>query len=111
LLIDDSLKNNTVKRILNEFRSKENVKEKINYLFKLEEYQIGWAYPYLKDSLEDLKRRVYMKSVNPEARFKISWIESNIASYNNNLPQSIYLLENALNLYCLNKSDSEFDLL
>ncbi len=107
LLIDDSLKNNTVKRILNEFRSKENLKEKINYLFKLEEYQIGWVYPYLKDSLEDLKRRVYMKIVNPEARFKISWIESNIASYNNNLPQSIYLLENALNLYCLNKSDSE----
>lgn len=107
LFIEDTIKNNIVKRILNDFRSKENLKEKINYLFKLEEYQIGWVYPYLKDSLEDLKRRVYMKIVNPEARFKISWIESNIASYNNNLPQSIYLLENALNLYCLNKSDSE----
>lgn len=106
-IFNDTLKSDTVRKLLNEFRTKENLKQKINFLYQLDENQIGWIYPLIKDSLEELKKRVFLKTSNPEARYKLNCIEANIAIYSNNLPQAIYLLKNNLNLYSQTKSDSE----
>jgi len=103
----DTAGNKKQKDLFLRFKQQATIKEKTNFLYELSQEDLCLLYPLVKDTLYKMKERIFKKSHNTEARLRYNWIESRTALCENNIPLAVYLLENALEMYCQTKKDSE----
>lgn len=82
------------------------IKEKVRMVSEEPYENIKEIFPLLSDTLENIKKTVYNKTIHQEARFLFDKIDLNIEVYNKNYAKAIHILQKALNYHCSNLDDS-----
>ncbi len=86
--------------------NKADLKNKVRLMASVSFADIKDIYPQIKDTLEKVKRLVYLKSQSKEAKFLLDKIEADIELYNQNYTKAIFILENSLRKHASNIQDS-----
>lgn len=82
------------------------IKEKVKMVAEEPYENIKEIFPLLSDTLENIKKTIYNKTIHQEARFLFDKIDLNIEVYNKNYAKAIHILQKALNYHCSNLDDS-----
>lgn len=93
------------KQFLEKF-NKADLKNKVRLVSSVPFSEIKDIYPQIKDTLENVKRLVYLRSQSKEAKFLLDKIEADIELYNQNYTKAIFILENSLRNHASNVNDS-----
>jgi two-component sensor histidine kinase len=86
--------------------NKADLKNKVRLVSSVPFSEIKDIYPQIKDTLENVKRLVYLRSQSKEAKFLLDKIEADIELYNQNYTKAIFILENSLRNHASNVNDS-----
>ncbi|MEO6304410.1 MAG: sensor histidine kinase [Bacteroidia bacterium] len=86
--------------------NKADLKNKVRLVASVPFAEIKDIYPQIKDTLENVKRLVYLRSQSKEAKFLLDKIEADIELYNQNYTKAIFILENSLRNHTSNIQDS-----
>lgn len=83
-----------------------SIKEKVKMVAEEPYENIKEIFPLLSDTLENIKKTIYNKTIHSEARFLFDKIDVNIEIYNKNYAKAIHILQKSLNYHCSNLDDS-----
>lgn len=81
-------------------------KQKVKLTAKLTSSELKKIYPSIKDTLEGIKKLIYYKTQNKEARFLFDIIEANVEQGNKNYSKAVFLAETSLQNHAANVNDS-----
>lgn len=85
---------------------KASIKQKVQLTAQLGFSDLKQVYPTIKDTLEKIKKLIYYKSQNREARFLFDIIEANVEQGNKNYSKAVFLAETSLQNHASNINDS-----
>jgi two-component sensor histidine kinase len=85
---------------------KSDFKKKVLIASHLSADELTQVYPEIKDSLLNIKKRVYYRTNSNEAKFLFDIIDANREINERQYHKAIYLLENSLRFHTQNLSDS-----
>lgn len=73
---------------------------------KIKAHELNEAFPFIKDSLEAIKKKVYYSTRSDEAKYLFDIIDARIESENHRHHKAIYILENSLRFHSRSLNDS-----
>lgn len=83
-----------------------DIKQKVILTSKLDNNQLEEVYPFIKDTLITIKKRIYYKTSSNEAKFLFDIIDARVEVNNRQYHKSIFVLENGLRFHAQNLNDS-----
>ncbi len=90
-----------------------NLKDKVKMVADLSPVALSQVYQYIKDSLNEIKKKVYTRSNSNEAKYLFDLIEAKREFELHQYHKTVFLLENGLRFHTKDLADSAkaFDLL
>lgn len=92
-------------KFLSEFW-KSTPRHKVELTAQLSAGELKEVYPSIKDTLENIKKRIYYKGQNKEALFLFDVIEANLEQANKNYARAVFLAETSLQNHASTINDS-----
>lgn len=86
--------------------NKADLKQKVHMAFKLKAEDLAAVYPLIKDSLVQLKQKVYYNTNSNEAKFYFDIIDARIEANKMEHHKAIFVLENSLRFHAQGLQDS-----
>jgi two-component sensor histidine kinase len=83
-----------------------DMKKKVVMTAALNEGDLEAAYPFIKDSLLNIKQRVYYKTVSNEAKYLFDIIDAKVEANEHQYHKAVFILENGLRFHAQNLNDS-----
>ncbi len=83
-----------------------DIKQRVILTSKLSGDQLQEVYSAIKDTLVNIKQKVYYKTVSNEAKFLFDVIDARVETNNHQYHKAIFVLENGLRFHAQNLNDS-----